>query len=116
MRRLHVLFEPRVSYFWLGAIGALGAGYYLPGLWAAALAFGIAVVAHLNYRSAVGVQSTLAWMSDHDQGLTVNAVRLRTGSWAPDVTYRPQVIAPADAVHVLDQAADRIREDWGLHR
>ncbi len=115
MRLLHAMFTPRISFFWLGAIGALAAGYYLPGLAAAGLGYAAAFIAWLNYRTPT-VAPALPWMTQDDYGLTLNAVMLRSGNWWPNLTYKPSVIAPADAVKVLRQAADQISDDWDLYR
>ncbi len=116
MRLLHAMLNPRVSFFWLGAIGALGAGYYLPGLWAASLGYTVAIVACLNARASTA-PPVAPWLGgDAASGLTLNAILLRNGNWWPNVTYRPNVIAPAEAVRVLRQAADQISDDWNLHR
>ncbi len=114
MRLLRNLLDPRVSFFVLGAIGAVSAGHFLPGAWAASLGFITAVVAFLNAHRAA--EPVAPWLSGDEAGLTLNAVLLRNGNWWPNVTYRPNVIAPDEAVRVLRQAADQISDDWSLRR
>ncbi len=116
MRPLHTLITPRRGMFVLTAAGAAALGLLLPGILAAAAGYTAALTACLYYANSAAVTPALPWMSSDGDGLTLNAVLLRSGAWWPNVTYKPNVITPAEAVKVLRQAADQITDDWDLPR
>lgn len=118
MRRpLHTIITPRVTMFVFTGAGSIAVGSLLPGVWAATFAFSgtLLACAYASTRPPVPT-AALPWMSSDDDGLTLNAVLLRSGQWWPNLTYKPHIITPSEAVSVLRQAADQITDDWSLPR
>ncbi len=113
--RLRPRITPTHTMYVFSAVSAVVLGVLLlPGGWAAAVGFAAALGAtHYARREN---PTGLSWVGNDEYGLTLHAVQLRNGNWWPNITYKPNVISPPEAVRLLRQAADQITDDWQLDR